>query len=116
MFFYCHIHCFHFVLAEDHRRPSPAKVIRHINGHSGWIVSTPVSDTCVNERPTEPVRTFGEPSRDHSIGETIENIPGERNMVEKHTSGHVVQHVETDVSGSDPFGRKPVSITHVLDA
>ena len=37
-------------------------------------------------------------------------------MVEKHTSGHVVQHVETDVSESDPFGRKPVSITDVLDA
>ena len=37
-------------------------------------------------------------------------------MVEKHTSGHVVQHVETDVSGSDPFGRKSVSIAHVLAA
>ena len=34
-------------------------------------------------------------------------------MVEKHTSGHVVQHIETDVSGSDPFERKPVSITYV---
>lgn len=105
-----------FLIAEDHRRPSPAKVIRHINGHSGWIVPTPVRDTCGNERPIESVKTHGEPSRDHPISETIENIPGERNVVEKHTSGHVVQHVETDVSGSDPFERKPVSIIHVLAA
>lgn len=64
----------------------------------------------------EPVRTHGEPSRDHPTSKTIENISGERNMVERHASGHVVQHVETDVSGSDPFERKPVSITHVLAA
>ena len=75
---------------DDETRSTSAKVIRHVDGPSGWVVSPRKGDLHGSERDIEPISTHGEPSRNHLTSKPTEDSLEERGLVGKQVGGVIV--------------------------
>ncbi|XP_068730212.1 TALPID3 protein-like isoform X1 [Montipora capricornis] len=71
---------------DDETRSTSAKVIRHVDGPSGWVVSPRKGDLHGSERDIEPISTHAEPSRNHLTSKPTEDSLEERGLVGKQTA------------------------------
>lgn len=90
---------------KDQIKPTPVKVVRHIDGPSAWI-SSKEDDAGHDVKCPNPVKTIGEPSRDDAVNEmtvygTKENLAGQVKEV-------TVQHVEDVTDGQETDDRRKV--------
>lgn len=105
-------HIFVVYLVDAQTRPTPVKVIRHVNGPSAWISSS-VDDPLGGVKPPEPVKTHGEPSRADPTSEVTWHETEQRNVAGKQVSEVVVQHFENEVHGSVSYERKEVHVLYL---
>ena len=111
LYFTSHIN-FVVYLVDAQTRPTPVKVIRHVNGPSAWISSS-VDDPLGGMKPPEPVKTHGEPSRADPTSEVTWHETEQRNLAGKQVSEVVVQHFEDEVHGSIGYERKKVHVLYL---
>jgi len=95
-------------------RPTPVKVIRHVNGPSAWILSQ-ADDLAHNVNPPDPVKTVGEPSIDDAaIGMTLKRTK-ESSLTGKQETEDTGRHLEEDAHETELYERtKVVSFSVVV--
>ena len=88
-------------------RPTPVKVIRHVNGPSGWIL-TQADNPAHVVKPPDPVKTVGEPSVDHTAsGMTLQRTE-ESSLTGKQVTEDTGQHLEDDAHKRELYERTKV--------
>lgn len=88
-------------------RPTPVKVIRHVNGPSGWILSQ-ADNLAHTVKPPDPVKTVGEPSVDHTAsGMTLQRTE-ESSFTGKQVTEDTGLHLEDDAHEKDLYKRTKV--------
>ena len=99
---------------DDETRSTSAKVIRHVDGPSGWVVSPRKGDLHGSERDIEPISTHGEPSRNHLTSKPTEDSLEERGLVGKQVGGVIVWHAENEVWGTFNLYDRKVAISIII--
>ncbi|KAL9953178.1 hypothetical protein ACROYT_G040552 [Oculina patagonica] len=93
-------------IVEDQTRPTPVKVVRHINGPSAWILSN-ADDPVHDVKHPGPVKTVAEPSRDDTAsGNMTVNKPDENSLAGKQVTEVTVQHIEDETHGQETYDRR----------
>ena len=88
-------------------KPTPVKVIRHVNGPSAWILSQ-ADDLAHNVNPPDPVKTVGEPSVDDTAsGMTLQRTE-ESSLTKKQVTEDAVRHLEGDAHETEFYERTKV--------
>lgn len=90
--------CFHSV--DEQMRPTPVKVIRHVNGPSAWILSQE-DDLAHNVKPPDPMKTVGEPSVDDTVSGMILQGTEESSLTGKQVTEDTVRHLEDEAHGTE---------------
>ena len=88
-------------------RPTPVKVIRHVNGPAGWILSQ-ADDLGHTVKPPDPVKTIGEPSVDHTASGTTLQRTEESSLTGKQVTEDTGQHLEDDAHKRELYERTKV--------
>ena len=88
-------------------RPTPVKVIRHVNGPSAWILSQ-ADDLAHNVKPPDPVRTVGEPSVDHAASEMTLQRAEQSNFTGRQVTEDTGRHLEDDAHETEFYDRTKV--------
>ena len=88
-------------------RPTPVKVVRHVNGPSAWILSQ-ADDLARNVKPPDPVKTVGEPSVDDAASGMILQRNEESHLTGKQRAEDTLRHLEDDAYGTESYERTKV--------
>lgn len=89
-------------------RPTPVKVIRHVNGPSGWTLSQGDNLAGHTVKPPDPVKTIGEPSIDHTAGGMTLQRTEKSSLTGKKVTEDTGQHLEDDAHERELYERTKV--------